>query len=714
MKHNRTWTGRLVALALTIALIFTLVVPAAAQTTGGNLVWNNDFLNGPTTTFHFDLALFCHDLIQADNDPNGELFTGSVTGEQVKSALENADFEVLQQKNYNKEQTNQQHNTAYTIAKRTAMANGNAVTLYVAVISPCTIGEFVGNFDFAADNPDDATPSRDYDTDVAKSFTMTAQEVYDSLKTLVGTQTENVRFLVTGESRGGGAANYLGKLLNDTYGYEKVQAYSFSTPNVAKVADQDDGNSFYNNIFNIVNPEDLVTYLPMENTFGFKKYGQTLLIDTNRLHDAAEVKYEAYTKQEFYRYENESYPGETAIGLTETLLELSKKTVDGYYTEKHVAFEDHDCKDDNAFAPASPTGEYVEYSVFEFITYFFDFYELIQKIDLENIDLQNDYTKYIVLICEARELYMELKDIETHSVNERPYKPVLQFVLQYGFGKEKIDDLLGESVVGILTSKNFFDFMGKLNALENLSLDLTPHEMIVSHRAECYRAYMDAAGSTQNLFTNQPAAGLNQISDANSNAVLEAAGAFFDDMVLSCTVEVPQASEGVPGATAQWQYDLNLMVETAAETRNINPNGPVTVTLTVPEEGLDLTKLKLYRAGTPAAEVEITGYDDENNTVSFVADKLGSFYLWTDQSRYTLDSYEDNQATATLLNKDSETVFAHLAGYDDNGKMTEVFVYEVKSNETQNVTAKFSEETTQVRLMVTDKDRVPLMDVQKK
>ena len=100
MKHNRTWTGRLVALALTIALIFTLVVPAAAQTTGGNLVWNNDFLNGPTTTFNFDLALFCHDLIQADNDPNGEVFTGSVTGDQVREALENADFEVLQQKNY--------------------------------------------------------------------------------------------------------------------------------------------------------------------------------------------------------------------------------------------------------------------------------------------------------------------------------------------------------------------------------------------------------------------------------------------------------------------------------------------------------------------------------------------------------------------------------------------------------------------------------------
>lgn len=709
MKHNRTWTSRLVALVLTIAVIFTLIVPAAAQTVEA-LVWKDEFLNGPTTTFNFDLALFCHDLIQADNDPNGEVFTGSVTGEQVKGALQNAGFQVLQQKNYNKaDQTSQQHNTAYTIAKRTTKANGKDVTLYVAVISPCTIGEFVGNFDFASDNPDVTTPSRDYNTNVAKSFTMTAKDVYNSLVKLVGTQTENIRFLVTGESRGGGAANYLGKLLNDTYGYEKVQAYSFSTPNVAKLADKDDGNSFYNNIFNIVNPEDLVTYLPMENTFGFEKYGQTLLINTNNLAAKAAVNYKVYTGQEFYPNDKSDYTSKTAVSLTDTLLNLSNKSVRGYYEDRKDAFIDYTCT--NMMNQAKSTNKMVQYSVFEFVGYVFGLFEMVQGIELETIDASN-YKEYAELICQVRELHKEIKDIED---NNRPYKPILQYFLKYGLGYENIDALLkGMGLYDLVTSNGLFAFLSAIKGLGNLSIELYAREAIVSHRAECYRAYMDAAGSAQNLFTNQPAVGFHQISDENGNAALEAAGTFFKDMYISCSVAVPQASDGIAGATAQWQYDLglNLKVETTAGTKAINPNGPVMVTLTVPEEGLDLTKFKLYRAGT-SEEIQFSITDGK---ICFITDKLGSFYLWTDQSlsRYTLESYEDNMATGLLMNKDAETVLAFLCGYDANGKATEVFVYEVESGKSQDVTAGFPEETTRVCLMVTDKDRVPLMDVQEK
>ncbi|MDR1197365.1 MAG: lipase family protein [Candidatus Nomurabacteria bacterium] len=99
---------------------------------------------------------------------------------------------------------------------------------------------------------------------------------------------ENAKFLITGHSRGAAVGNILATKLNETYGAENVFAYTFATPNtynLGGVAPE------ANNIFNIVDADDLVQGLPPKGT----KAGTTLGYASNALATAA--FYNISTKQ---------------------------------------------------------------------------------------------------------------------------------------------------------------------------------------------------------------------------------------------------------------------------------------------------------------------------------------------------------------------------------------------------------------------------------
>ncbi|MBR6812420.1 MAG: hypothetical protein IKM51_03510, partial [Oscillospiraceae bacterium] len=215
-------------------------VGAVSETT---MIWDDSYLDGPTTAYNAALAKFCMDAASADRSDTEETDREAICKSrmaEIKSVYEGVGFTVVRQDEnlYCKSRGNVSHITAYTVAKREARANGKDVTVYLVAIHPNGVGEVMSDFDFAAPV---SGGEKEYDTTLAYPFTKTADMVNTALDSLVG-DDENVRFVIAGESRGGGAANFLAKLLTDRYGPHRVQAYTYSTPNTA-VIDEADKNS---------------------------------------------------------------------------------------------------------------------------------------------------------------------------------------------------------------------------------------------------------------------------------------------------------------------------------------------------------------------------------------------------------------------------------------------------------------------------------------
>ena len=86
---------------------------------------------------------------------------------------------------------------------------------------------------------------------------------------------EDCFLLITGHSRGGGVANLFAMELYETelFKTDNIYAYTFACPNVT--SRNDCGDEKFSYIWNIVNAEDLVTFLPMNiGQWKYGKYGQ--------------------------------------------------------------------------------------------------------------------------------------------------------------------------------------------------------------------------------------------------------------------------------------------------------------------------------------------------------------------------------------------------------------------------------------------------------
>lgn len=97
----------------------------------------------------------------------------------------------------------------------------------------------------------------------------------------------NTKFLITGHSRGAAVANLLAADLSKSEKFadqSDIYGYTFATPNVAKI-----GYNEYFNIFNAVNPADIVTEIPLAK-WGYSKYGVTY-----SLPDETQIKTEDLT-----------------------------------------------------------------------------------------------------------------------------------------------------------------------------------------------------------------------------------------------------------------------------------------------------------------------------------------------------------------------------------------------------------------------------------
>ena len=115
-----------------------------------------------------------------------------------------------------------------------------------------------------------------------KGFDVAANRVYDKLWEYICTFLDSraqTSVLITGHSRGAAIANILGQMFSDDTSF-KTYAYTFATPNSTTSVNA--GN--YRNIFNIINEDDLIPYLPL-SAWNFKNYGITKSISVNEYYE---------------------------------------------------------------------------------------------------------------------------------------------------------------------------------------------------------------------------------------------------------------------------------------------------------------------------------------------------------------------------------------------------------------------------------------------
>jgi hypothetical protein len=176
----------------------------------------------------------------------------------ARAAFEEQNFEVLRQEHYDKDISDHSHTSAYTLAAGKMDIRGESRNVAVISVRGTGDGEWYSNFDFAGESRGQCL--------YAENFMAAAQDIFAGIKADIDAMDEPV-IIATGYSRGAACANLLGMLLDEAYGMDDVYVYTFATPNTVRgeVAG-------YENIFNLVNMNDMVTRMPM-SVWGFSRAG---------------------------------------------------------------------------------------------------------------------------------------------------------------------------------------------------------------------------------------------------------------------------------------------------------------------------------------------------------------------------------------------------------------------------------------------------------
>lgn len=111
-------------------------------------------------------------------------------------------------------------------------------------------------------------------------FAAFADEIFTNVENyLSSTGVQNPIILVTGHSMGAAIANILAARLNEIMDPGNVYAYTFATPRTVNEAVSGNQAVNYPNIFNILNSNDVVTYVPLTITLPVVNYWKRHGID---------------------------------------------------------------------------------------------------------------------------------------------------------------------------------------------------------------------------------------------------------------------------------------------------------------------------------------------------------------------------------------------------------------------------------------------------
>ncbi|MBD5104146.1 MAG: lipase family protein [Ruminococcaceae bacterium] len=149
-----------------------------------------------------------------------------------------------------------------------------------------TVAEWSSNFDIGCDdifynnnpipkNEDWVNAEHHMGFDIAATRVIKLFDKYLSeIKDMDDSATKTL--WITGHSRGAGIANIVGAKLDNKY---ETFVYTFASPLTTTVSDAEVYS--HKSIFNIVNGDDIIPYLPLQQ-WGFKRYGEDRIISVNK------------------------------------------------------------------------------------------------------------------------------------------------------------------------------------------------------------------------------------------------------------------------------------------------------------------------------------------------------------------------------------------------------------------------------------------------
>lgn len=182
-------------------------------------------------------------------------------------------FDDIENRYYRDSQRVDDNDTcAYTLAVKEVERDGQKVPLVMVLVrGTAANAEWISNANLA-----DTVKALD---DCHEGFQLASTEVLTGVRDFLSARNydaDDVLFFVTGHSRGAAVANLVAAGLSTWQdGTEGVYAYTFAAPNCVS-EDEAEGTQF-DNIFNIANPDDIVTMIPLTG-WGYTTYGETLYL----------------------------------------------------------------------------------------------------------------------------------------------------------------------------------------------------------------------------------------------------------------------------------------------------------------------------------------------------------------------------------------------------------------------------------------------------
>ena len=280
-----------------------------SQTISTEVAWDDDWFFRDPTVYNHDLATTCSVLSAVANSESAYYQAGSDSPAYMEAALAALGFEEISTASYQYRSeifdevvdliTDTDDVVAYSVAaKRVTGGGGAEKTLFLVSIRGSYGSEWLSDL-----NMGDAA-AYDMDEITHEGFAQAAREIVDVLAERVTEEagldgTDDICLLFTGHSRGAAVANIaaayadeMSQGLRVLAPLEGIYCYTFATPEVTTFDNARD--ALYDNVFNVMNPSDLVPRLPLAS-WGYERYGHDLWLPGHGDEGFGE-KYEAMCK----------------------------------------------------------------------------------------------------------------------------------------------------------------------------------------------------------------------------------------------------------------------------------------------------------------------------------------------------------------------------------------------------------------------------------
>lgn len=282
----------------TIDVEYSSLFAAEDKAVRSQITWNDEWFFENSTQFNSELAHTAAVFSSLANSESAYYQKHSNATPVIEETFGKLGFDWVDTSSYQQRSEvidevaglfeNNTNVSAYSIAKKDIRSStGTIKRLYVVVIRGSYGSEWISNTEFENNKLAYAA-----DDDAHGGYQQAAEELVNKLETLSecddtgqapsldGEKAEAVQsetaLLICGHSRGGALANLIasyvdaGLISGFPADAQNTYAYTFASPRVTR--SEQASSSMYHNIFNVINPSDMVPQLPLE-AWGYERYG---------------------------------------------------------------------------------------------------------------------------------------------------------------------------------------------------------------------------------------------------------------------------------------------------------------------------------------------------------------------------------------------------------------------------------------------------------